>query len=56
MSIKPEQVANVAHLARIAMNAKELDAYANDLNNILDLVAIMEQADTDNIEPLADPL
>lgn len=56
MSIKTEEVAKVAHLAKIAINDTELTAYASDLNNILDLVATMEQADTDNIEPLSDPL
>ena len=56
MTIKTETVAKIAHLARIAMSDTELTEYASDLNNILDLVATIDAADTTNIEPLSDPL
>lgn len=56
MTINKETVAKIAHLARIAIGDAELAEYSKDLSNILDLVATMDSADTENITPLADPL
>jgi len=56
MSIEHNEVAKIAHLARIAITDTEISEYASDLNNILDLVATMETADTTAIAPLSDPL
>lgn len=56
MSLERSEVEKIAHLARLAMSGGELDAVTGDLSNILDLVAQMEEADTEGVEPMAHPL
>jgi len=55
-AIDTETVKKVAHLARIAIDDTSIDHIQNDLNNILNLVAEMQAADTDGIAPMAHPL
>lgn len=56
MSIDKEDVVNIAHLARLAINAQNIPKYAEDLSRIFDLVEQMNQVDTSNIVPMAHPL
>jgi aspartyl-tRNA(Asn)/glutamyl-tRNA(Gln) amidotransferase subunit C len=56
MSLKTEDVKNIAHLARLEIDDADIDAYARDLSNILDLVDQMNQVDTDNVAPMAHPM
>jgi aspartyl-tRNA(Asn)/glutamyl-tRNA(Gln) amidotransferase subunit C len=56
MSLTPEDVQKIAHLARLAVDPAEGEALSRDLSNILDLVAQMEAVDTDAVEPMAHPL
>lgn len=56
MSLSPDEVAKIAHLARLAVTADEADALGRDLSNILDLVAQMDAVDTSGVEPMAHPL
>ncbi len=56
MTIDAKTVKKIAHLARLAIDEKETERYARDLSRILDLVEQMNQADTDNIEPMAHPI
>jgi len=51
MSIGPEEVKKVAHLARLAIDAQDIDKYTQDLSNILDLVEQMKTVDTKHVEP-----
>jgi len=46
-----EQVLHVAKLARLKIPEKELDAYANDLNSVLDYVEKLSELDTTDVEP-----
>ena len=46
-----EQVLHVAKLARLKIPEEELDAYANDLNSILDYVEKLSELDTTYVEP-----
>ncbi len=55
MTLKTEDVKNIAHLARLAIDEDSIDEYARDLSNILDLVDQMNQVDTDGVEPMAHP-
>lgn len=56
MSLDKNAVVNIAHLARLAINAKDIPEYAKNLSSILDLVEQMQQVNTDDIEPMAHPL
>ena len=56
MSLSKEQVSQIAYLARLSVNAEQLDDTTNDLNNILHLVDELSKANTDEIAPMAHPL
>ncbi|MEW8691832.1 MAG: Asp-tRNA(Asn)/Glu-tRNA(Gln) amidotransferase subunit GatC [Candidatus Thiodiazotropha endolucinida] len=56
MSLDKSDVEKIAHLARMALDESQIDAYVEDLSNILDLVEQLEAANTDVIEPMSHPL
>ncbi len=56
MSLDAEEVEKIAHLARIAVTADEVDALKGELSGILDLVERMSGLDTSDILPMAHPL
>ncbi len=56
MSLTSEQVDKIAHLARLGIDAGDVDAYARDLSGILDLVAQLDAQQTDQVLPMAHPL
>lgn len=56
MSLSPEEVKKIAHLARLTLSEQEIAMYAPQLSRILDFIEHMNQVDTANIEPLAHPL
>lgn len=53
MSLTPDQVARIAHLARIALSPAEADAVGAQLNGILGLVERMQAVDTEGVTPMA---
>jgi aspartyl-tRNA(Asn)/glutamyl-tRNA(Gln) amidotransferase subunit C len=53
MSLTPEQVARIAHLARIALSPAEAGAVGAQLNGILGLVERMQAVDTEGVAPMA---
>jgi aspartyl-tRNA(Asn)/glutamyl-tRNA(Gln) amidotransferase subunit C len=53
MSLTPEQVARIAHLARIALSPAETEAVRAQLNGILALVERMQAVDTEGVAPMA---
>lgn len=55
MSISKDDIAKVATLARIQVSDEEIPKVTNSINEILALVGKMQQLDTSNIEPLANP-
>lgn len=55
MSLKTEDVKNIAHLARLEISEDHLTRYASDLSSILDLVEQMNRVDTDMVQPMAHP-
>ncbi len=55
MSITKSAVERVAHLARIHIEPTDIDKYALDLTQILDLVEQMNLVPTSEVEPLAHP-
>ena len=56
MSLTATQVKKIAHLARLHVSEEDLALYTKQLSNILDFVEQMNQADTNHIEPLTNPL
>ncbi len=56
MSLSPEQVAWVAHLARLDLAPADRDRMARQLSAILDYFDQLRRVDTDGVEPLAHPL
>ena len=55
MKITTQDVARIAHLARIAIDEKEAPALAENLSNILKFVEQMDAIDTSSVEPMAHP-
>ena len=55
MTLKIEDVRNIAHLARLHIDEDRLEQYVADLSSILDLVDQMNQVDSSGVEPLSNP-
>ncbi|MCI0505341.1 MAG: Asp-tRNA(Asn)/Glu-tRNA(Gln) amidotransferase subunit GatC [Gammaproteobacteria bacterium] len=56
MSLTKQDVENIAHLARLAIDETDIPSYANNLSSILELVEQMNAIDTAGVEPMAHPL
>jgi aspartyl-tRNA(Asn)/glutamyl-tRNA(Gln) amidotransferase subunit C len=56
MSLTPDDVRWVAHLARLELNDAELATMTRQLSAILDHVRQLEEVPTEGVEPLAHPL
>lgn len=56
MSLTPEQVQQVAHLARLELAPEKLPAFAGQLSNILAMVDQLSAAVTEGVTPMAHPL
>ena len=56
MTLKSDDVRNIAHLARLHIDDADVERYATDLSSILELVEQMNRVDTGGVEPLANPL
>ena len=56
MSLTASDVTKIAHLARLGIDEQQIDSYANDLSNILELMTQMGQTDTAGVVPMAHPL
>jgi len=55
MSLGPDEVKNIAHLARLNIDAKDIDEMAKNLSSILELVEQMNAIDTTDVKPMAHP-
>ena len=56
MPLDRDDVAKIAHLARLDVHDDALERYAGELSAILDLVEQMDAVDTSGVEPMAHPL
>jgi aspartyl-tRNA(Asn)/glutamyl-tRNA(Gln) amidotransferase subunit C len=56
MSLTADQVAWVAHLARLDLSPADRDRMARQLSAILDYFDQLSRVNTDGVEPLAHPL
>ena len=53
MAIDREQVTHIAALARISIPPEQLDVYAGQLSNIIDQFQVLNELDTQGVEPTA---
>ncbi len=56
MTLKTEDVRNIAQLARLQVDDESIERYATELSNVLELVEQMNALDTSGITPMAHPL
>jgi aspartyl-tRNA(Asn)/glutamyl-tRNA(Gln) amidotransferase subunit C len=56
MSLSPEQVRQVAQLARLQLAPEQTEHYARQLSNILEMVDALSRVDTEGVAPMAHPL
>ena len=56
MTISPEEIKKIAHLARLNLSEDDITLYAPQLSRILDLIEQMSKVDTTSVEPLAHSL
>lgn len=56
MSLSPDEVRHIAHLARLRIEDDDIGDYAGNLSRIVDFVDQLGRADTDSVTPMAHPL
>jgi len=56
MALTEKEVEYIAHLARLQLDLADTPKYTEELSRILDLVAQMNQLDTEAIQPMAHPM
>jgi len=56
MSLTAADVRWVAHLARLELSDADLEKMTRQLSSIVDYVALLQQVNTDGVEPLAHPV
>lgn len=56
MSLTPEEVKKIAHLARLNLSDNDIAQYTQQLSNIFNFIEQMNETNTSHIEPLAHPL
>ena len=56
MSLTADDVKKNAHLARLGIDAQDIEHYAKDLSNMLDLMTQMGELNTEAIQAMAHPM
>jgi aspartyl-tRNA(Asn)/glutamyl-tRNA(Gln) amidotransferase subunit C len=56
VALDKSNVEKIAHLARLAIDERDIPKYARELSKILELVEQMSRVDTTNVPPMAHPL
>ncbi len=54
--MKPEEVREVAKLARLELTEDEMSTYAEQLTKVLDYVELLNEVDTEGVEPMVHAL
>ncbi len=55
VSLEPEDVEKIAHLARLQIKPQDIPGYTRNLSEILALVERMNSIDTQGVQPMAHP-
>jgi aspartyl-tRNA(Asn)/glutamyl-tRNA(Gln) amidotransferase subunit C len=56
MALTPQDIARIAHLARLELKPEEGERMLSQINGFFDIVEKMKAVDTSGIEPLAHPV
>ena len=56
MTLTIKEVKNIAHLARLGFTDDEIEGFTGNLSRIIDLVDQLDEAETDDVVPMAHPL
>lgn len=56
MALSPEQVQDIAELARLQIDSSKIADYQQSLSNILDLFNKLSTANIEAVEPMTNPL
>lgn len=56
MAVSREDVENIAKLAKLKFTEDELENLTRDMNKILTYMDKLNELDTDNVEPLLNPI
>lgn len=56
MALDADQVREIAHLARLAIDERDVPDYVDNLSEILAFVEQLGSVDTQGVEPMAHPL
>ncbi len=56
MPLDRNEVEKIAHLARLTLAEEQIPLYASKLSNIMSLVDKLNEAQTENIVPMAHPM
>ena len=56
MSLTSQDIARIAHLARLELRPEEADRMLSQINGFFDIVERMKAVDTTGIEPLTHPV
>jgi aspartyl-tRNA(Asn)/glutamyl-tRNA(Gln) amidotransferase subunit C len=56
LPLTPDDVNNIAMLARLRIDRRDIPAYASNLSRIIEFVNQLNAADTDAVTPMAHPL
>lgn len=56
MSLTIEEITQIAYLARLGIDEKNIESYAIDLSNMLNLMTQMGEVNTDSVKPMAHPM
>ncbi len=56
MAISRNEVEKVSLLARLLLSEAELEQMTGQLGAVLEYIALLEQVDTEGVEPMAHPL
>ena len=56
MALNPQDIARIAHLARLELSAPEGERMLAQINQFFDIVEKMKAVDTAGVEPLSHPV
>lgn len=56
MSLNPQEIDRIAHLARLALQPVEAERMREQMNGFFSIVEAMQAVDTAGIEPMAHPV
>ena len=54
--LTPDDIARIAHLARLALATDEVPGYSRSMTRIMNLVDELQRADTSGVEPMSHSL